>query len=122
MIQTTSLRRSLPAGDLYPNTTRRSVARGAIPNAQNRAASDAPTKKPIRALYPGDATCGSLPASDSLPHRLQAGSHTKIENTRQGASMMRYAPTASYQASPSNPNQKKRVPEGGTRQKTPLRG
>ena len=37
-------RRSLPAGDLYPDTSRRSVARGAIPNAQNRAASDAPTK------------------------------------------------------------------------------
>ena len=44
MIQTTSLRRSLPAGDLYSNTARRSVARGAIPNAKNRAASDAPTK------------------------------------------------------------------------------
>ena len=69
---------SLPAGDLYPNTTRRSVARGAIPNAKNRAASDAPTNTtnipPWERWFHRESPafpCGSLPAGDLYSNTIR---------------------------------------------------
>ncbi len=61
MIQSYTLRRSLPAGDPL-----------ILPKCR--------TLTPGNSLRPGETPCGSLPASDSSPHRQQASSH--IETTQ----------------------------------------